>query len=351
MDAAPIPFSPADLERQRLESTLDRDLSSLSMTVTSVPSTSFASSSSVSSLEMGRAANVLHLPGGFPDFDDTPRGKRFASFAQTDTTAGVSPTSTAGHHISAATLGAGVFRRPGAERERTSGDEFDPDRSLGRLVGELAKAMGDDVSVCAECLLTTQRMNPKPVSPFVSPRHDRSPSPAPNSIPNLSYTLNRSDPLLSPPQSRTASSASEKSNFRGGAARHTSAGRTVLGETNRHNASPAAARVRKTHRYNAGNDSADITGMTGFLATPARGAGFASIDKNAAPTNAAASGIPASLSTLSARLRALETENGVSRRRVRELEAEVEHAREEVYEAQRAKDTRLREVIAEKSGE
>lgn len=150
MDAAPIPFSPADLERQRLESTLDRDLSSLSLTVTSAQSTSFASNSSLSTFEVGRAANVSHLPD-FPAFDDTPRGGRFASFARTDTTAGVSPTSTAGHHISAATLGAGVFRPSRADRDRTEGEEFDPDRSLGRLVGELAKAMGEEVCLLKLC--------------------------------------------------------------------------------------------------------------------------------------------------------------------------------------------------------
>ena len=51
-----------------------------------------------------------------------------------------SPVSTAGHHVSAVTLGEGVFRTKGGQWE--SGDEFDPERSLGRLVGELGKAMG-----------------------------------------------------------------------------------------------------------------------------------------------------------------------------------------------------------------
>lgn len=57
-----------------------------------------------------------------------------------------SPVSTVGHHVSAVTLNAGVFRRgrgnqayDGDESDR---DEFDPERSLGRLVGELGKVMG-----------------------------------------------------------------------------------------------------------------------------------------------------------------------------------------------------------------
>lgn len=57
-----------------------------------------------------------------------------------------SPVSTADHHVSAVTLADGVFARPmGNGRhqrdEGESGSEWDPDRSLGRLVGELGKVM------------------------------------------------------------------------------------------------------------------------------------------------------------------------------------------------------------------
>jgi predicted nucleic acid-binding Zn-ribbon protein len=61
-------------------------------------------------------------------------------------------------------------------------------------------------------------------------------------------------------------------------------------------------------------------------------------------------GIPGSLATLHARLRALETENSVSRRRVRELEAELERAKDEVETAKTGSQGRLREVIGEKTG-
>jgi len=61
--------------------------------------------------------------------------------------------------------------------------------------------------------------------------------------------------------------------------------------------------------------------------------------------------IPQTLATLHARLRALETENSVSRRRVRELEAELERARAEVDDARKNGDHQLREVIGEKTGE
>ena len=58
-----------------------------------------------------------------------------------------SPVSTAGHHVSAVTLAEGVFTRPMGGRGQHEGDvsgsgsEWDPDRSLGRLVGELGKVM------------------------------------------------------------------------------------------------------------------------------------------------------------------------------------------------------------------
>lgn len=59
---------------------------------------------------------------------------------------GTSPASTAGHHASAVTLGAGIFasRKNGHHEEREA--EFDPERSLGRLVDELGRVMGNDVS-------------------------------------------------------------------------------------------------------------------------------------------------------------------------------------------------------------
>ena len=64
-----------------------------------------------------------------------------------------SPVSTAGHHVSAVTLGEGIFRTGrGGDRDSDldSGDEFDPERSLGRLVGELGKVM-HGVSVSLPC--------------------------------------------------------------------------------------------------------------------------------------------------------------------------------------------------------
>ncbi len=60
--------------------------------------------------------------------------------------------------------------------------------------------------------------------------------------------------------------------------------------------------------------------------------------------------IPQALSSLQARLRALETENSVSRRRIRELETEVERAKRDVESAKQGSHHRLKEAMDEKTG-
>lgn len=65
-----------------------------------------------------------------------------------DTSIGISPVSTTGHHASEITLGIGAFK--GRIPETIVGTHdyqgFDPERSLGRLVGELGRIIGDEVS-------------------------------------------------------------------------------------------------------------------------------------------------------------------------------------------------------------
>lgn len=356
MDAPPILPSSFDLERQRLESTLDHDLSSLSLSMTGT-STSFASSS-LSTIPVGRAA-VAPMPQldeypRFPtDRERTPRAFKKPSYNnRTETSMGVSPTSTAGHHISAVTLGAGVFRRPGADvTERT--DEYDPDRSIGRLTRELARTMQKEVSRITD-QTDTQAFAPKPASPFRSPHSPRSPSPAPSVLPNLSLSLGRQDPLPSPPNSRTVSSSSSNSQGYGYQAQknYVAGKRPVLVETSKQSRVPERV-TSQPRNPRQQNESADVTGITALLATPAKGIGMSELDKNGGPVDSAGASIPQSLASLQARLRALETENSVSRRRVRELEGEIERANQEIAEARKSREaeSQLREVIQEKTGE
>lgn len=60
--------------------------------------------------------------------------------------------------------------------------------------------------------------------------------------------------------------------------------------------------------------------------------------------------IPHTLATLHARLRALEMESSVSRRRVKELEAEVEKANQEVDAARRNGEKKTEKSENEKWG-
>lgn len=65
-----------------------------------------------------------------------------------NTSIGISPVSTTGHHASEITLGTGAFKGRIPETIVGARDDqsFDPERSLGRLVGELGRIIGDEVS-------------------------------------------------------------------------------------------------------------------------------------------------------------------------------------------------------------
>lgn len=196
MDPRPIPFSSADLERRRLESTINQDLHSLSLASGSSSASdahfpprsqhdhaeveSDTSFSSLSTIEYPRAAQVAYP--SHPDLSfhqsaypklvgphGTPRaasGGRKVSQMSERSFLDASPVSTAGHHVSAVTLAEGVFKRAmGVGKgihEDESGSEWDPDRSLGRLVGELGKAMKNVCLSCGVkgCLLTSCRFRP-----------------------------------------------------------------------------------------------------------------------------------------------------------------------------------------------
>jgi chromosome segregation ATPase len=118
---------------------------------------------------------------------------------------------------------------------------------------------------------------------------------------------------------------------------------------------------------------ADLTGLTGMLATPAKGMGHKGVGDNAAqageggesavlnhplarrkhdnqrqPLEIPAASIPQSLAALQARLEQLQTETSTSRRRIRELELELERHRVESAKSRRAQDERVRELERER---
>jgi hypothetical protein len=331
MDPRPIPFSSADLERRRLESTINQDLHSLSLASGSSSASeahfpprpksrsrqhngvgSDTSFSSLSTIEYPRAAEVAYP--SHPDISfhqsmypkmigphGTPRaGNRKVSQLSERSYVDASPVSTAGHHVSAVTLAEGVFKRAvGIGRgihEDESGSEWDPDRSLGRLVGELGKAMKNvrAFRIFVRDLIVDIQISPRPSSPFSPPRSPRSPSPYTTQInSNLSFTLNRNDPLPSPPVSRHGSGSGSSAGSRSRQAPTQTKTRRPLGDTTVHNITqtlnqkskpkivqdtpirPASAPTRlRPH------DSADVTGMTGLLDTPAKGLVHGSIGKN-----------------------------------------------------------------------
>ena len=153
-------------------------------------------------------------------------------------------------------------------------------------------------------------MSPRPTSPFSPPR---SPSPFPTGT-NLSFTLNRNDPLPSPPVSRSGSRSSgdhtvtapklaraaknESSRFTAMARElgNELKSRRVLGESTSHNVrahnqTPAARRTkprvkalqdegRRSSAPGRVEQSADITGLTGLMETPAKGGEFGGLGKN-----------------------------------------------------------------------
>jgi len=337
MDPRPIPFSSADLERRRLESTINQDLHSLSLASGSSTSdggaypprhvnragagaesdTSFSSVSTIEYPRTGVAAYPSHGDMSFHQNHDpypklvgphgTPRASaRKVSQMSERSMMEASPVSTAGHHVSAVTLAEGVFKRAvGAGRGVESGDdsEWDPDRSLGRLVGELGKAMKNVrllSLVCSASWLLTLQLSPRPSSPFSPNRSPRSPSPYTTQYnPNLSFTLNRNDPLPSPPVSRhgsgSGSGSSAGSRTRMASAAPAPKPRRALGESSAHNLPrpqaqyPVASKLKTNatpQRPSSAptrlrpHDSADVTGMTGLMDTPAKGLAHGSINKN-----------------------------------------------------------------------
>lgn len=91
--------------------------------------------STVSSIEYGRGVATARALHPLRDRNDNKADTTYNSHSLF---VGASPHSSAGHHASAVTLGLGVFDRKTQGNEAQDEDgEYDPDRSLGRLVRQL----------------------------------------------------------------------------------------------------------------------------------------------------------------------------------------------------------------------
>ncbi|ADV24394.1 conserved hypothetical protein [Cryptococcus gattii WM276] len=281
---------------------------------------------------------------------------------------GASPASTAGHHASVVTLGAGIFasRKNGHHEEREA--EFDPERSLGRLVDELGRVMGND------------KLPSRPSSPF-SPT--RTPTPLGSNPLDLSFTLARSTPLPSPPPSEGEPEISETPKPRPRHPRRTSAhasnnektakGNRPLGESRQGNMATNLGATRAFQPTSASKDRlrslraqhskprsvsapvrsdrtlGDVTGLTDLFDTPSKPGEFGWLGKDESVGGIPAADIPATLEKLNQRLKALDIENSASRRRVRELEEELARAKEELAETLNTGKRDLAEVRKQKA--
>ncbi|KIR43506.1 hypothetical protein I307_03412 [Cryptococcus deuterogattii 99/473] len=385
MDPLPIPPSYYDLERRHLEHTIDHDLHSLSFSSlhSSTSSSfrppfqlhdyshSFISSSSDLSLEYPRAQvsgisarpnqglNHGHSygPSGTPRAAGRMNSRSNNFGGDLDTSIGISPVSTTGHHASEITLGTGAFK--GRIPETIVGTHdyqgFDPERSLGRLVGELGRIIGDE------------KQPPIPNSPFRS-RPLPSLSSAVKQTVDPSFTLSNGDNILKhggKTISKFNNVLHEQAQESGEQSRKKPLGPSTSYNISRTPATRKATGKGKVDRLrmlqNEGkkaesaptqkkpDTSADVTGMTALMATPAKGLIFDSLENNGGVGGMSAVNIPHTLATLHARLRALEMESSVSRRRVKELEAEVEKANQEKDIARKNGEKETRESESEKS--
>ncbi|ODN96492.1 hypothetical protein L198_04206 [Cryptococcus wingfieldii CBS 7118] len=354
----PIIPSHSDLARQKLESTLANDLYSLSFS--SIPTSTVSYDDPDESLEYPRGADDAVT---YDNHDQHNNGVRRGDGMNGDGLStyrgeasmfiGASPISTAGHHASAMTLGAGVFEN-GGDTSRTG--EFDPERSLGRLVNELGKVMGNE------------RMPERPTSPFYT---NQSPTPVFNPL-NLSFTLTRSNPLPSPPSSPVYQDHKPQAGqWQDTSLRDTRFARTPKAAGVHSSASqskPTKSKSKASEKSNiktpraegssvrsvsapvrGGRTMGDVTGLTDLLKTPARAGEYGYLNRDESVGGVALVDIPGNLEQLNERLKNLEVENTTSQRRMRELQDELSNAKEELAEAQKNGDRGVKEVADEKT--
>ncbi|WVQ83835.1 hypothetical protein IAT38_005979 [Cryptococcus sp. DSM 104549] len=341
--------APPTVSRPTRCSTYMEDLYSLSFDP--APDMSISTNHSFASLEYPRAEppaprNTSHhprVPSGLSSWGartpGTQGGEEKKRSEEKSMFVGASPASTAGHHASAVTLGARVFAKGG--REDAEG-EYDPERNVGKLVGELGRVTSGG------------NIPSRPTSPY-SPY--RSPTPINNVPPTNFFVIQPGKP---PDLTRAESSqfsalsrnietklrAANTANAAPGGTQAQPKGKGGKPKSRPHTLRTVSAPVPRRSRSFA---TADVTGLTELLKTPAVAAKFGVLGENVQVEPALAVNVPESLAAIKAKLKEAETENTACRRRARELEIELERHKREIAVVRDAGVDNLREVVKEKT--
>ncbi|KAH7885112.1 hypothetical protein F5I97DRAFT_1882568 [Phlebopus sp. FC_14] len=230
--------------------------------------------------------------------------------------------STVAHHASGVTITAGLRR--GSRREAsTSGAEYDPERRVSMLAHEFA---GNDTSMSQD--ISRPKLSETLQRVGFSPRRPRS----------VQTRLAQEGGVQRRVTAPSVSPGTHRSIAKDNMSR--SGTDTDLGHINRPSRKSARARVHLP----------DITGLTNAVISPAKG----NLDRHGIRVQASKeveARLVNSLNTLHIRLAHLESENSIARRRVRELEYELEQCKRDVVkertrimESQDAPDITMRPV-------
>ncbi|KAF7314173.1 AAA family ATPase [Mycena kentingensis (nom. inval.)] len=310
---------------------------------------------------------------GAPFRDDDDLGIGFSRHYEDPSSYGINPyggetMSTAGHHASALTLSAGLHGR-GARREASlSGAEFDPERPLkdmmaavdprlsmfdmdpsrsrynlplhspGRLDRVLQSGHSRSVRIRSPASSATSSASgsdsesPRPrladalqrVS--LSPKRPRSPQP-------LHQPNHRHAHVPPSPLTRPVDDATPRPQRRASQQPKPPRGPTAA-EQKENERNPFAEIVNSTKATNGSKSRVylpDVTGLTNAVESPAKpGGGYTMYNAEFDRPRESEARLLSTLASVQSRLHDLEDENAVSRRRVRELEIELEACKREV---------------------
>jgi hypothetical protein len=295
---------------------------------------------------------------------------------------GMSPGSTVGHHASRMTLGAGGLfenrpRESGRDRRADKeNEEYDPERPVEKLVREIEGMHLPRSNIFSKKSpkqesKQTHHQHPQHLG-HLAPRHHRPVQPSPL----RSLVVPSPDPSIANSKSRSRSARTdryedERFHNRDYQARvedvpdegtprrpsKTTSPKTAPPHSQPPQPTPRVRVVSNPETRTIPRDVSfgDMTRLTGMLATPVKGAAHGIVPDDGVEGNSTSASYPFSYPTSPpiasladrindnlkdavARLHALQDETALSRRRIRELEADLERARAEAVRNQRHAD-------------